>query len=148
MILENTKTRILKYIEFKNISKPQFYSDIDIKRGLLDSDKMNGSVTDVVIAKILATYTDINPIWLLSGEGVMIHSRYYKDGNSVKESSVPYGKNHSSNEQVLIDLIEKKDKEIADLNKQIGRLEYQIEVLKLDQKNLDVGEDVGCADVG
>lgn len=74
MILDNTKARILQYLEYKGISKPQFYTDVDIKRGLLDSDKMNATVTDAIIAKILVAYTDVDPLWLLTGRGSMFRN--------------------------------------------------------------------------
>lgn len=73
-MLVTTKERILHYIECKNIPKSKFYNDLGIKRGLLDSDKLKASVTDVVIAKILAIYKDLNINWLLTGEGNMLRS--------------------------------------------------------------------------
>ena len=69
---ESTKKRILEFIESKGLSKSQFYNDLNIKRGLLDSDKLNASVNDAIIAKILATYPEISPDWLLNGKEPMI----------------------------------------------------------------------------
>ena len=54
MILATTKQRILYFIEKKNITKSVFYEKTDIKRGLLDKDKLDATVSDVYIAKILA----------------------------------------------------------------------------------------------
>lgn len=67
-----TKQRILQYIEFKRISKTIFFQSTDIKRGLLDADKMNATVSDVVLAKILAVYPDLNIEWLITGKGEML----------------------------------------------------------------------------
>lgn len=78
-MLATTKERILHYIECKNIPKSKFYNDLGIKRGLLDSDKLKASVTDVVIAKILAIYKDLNINWLLTGEGNMLRSESEKE---------------------------------------------------------------------
>lgn len=80
-MLVTTKERILHYIECKNIPKSKFYNDLGIKRGLLDSDKLKASVTDVVIAKILAIYKDLNINWLLTGEGNMLRTEYEKEEN-------------------------------------------------------------------
>ena len=74
MILANTKYRILHYIDSKGISKSTFYEETGLKRGLLDKDKMDATVTDVFIAKILAKYKDLNSEWLLTGEGSMLKS--------------------------------------------------------------------------
>lgn len=72
MILVTTKTRLLKYLENKGISKSEFYSFTDIKRGLLDSDKLSAAVPDTTLAKIIAKYPDLNIIWLLTGTGTML----------------------------------------------------------------------------
>lgn len=69
-----TKKRILNYLSYKRLSKPDFYLDTGLKRGLLDSDKIEASVKDTDIAKILAVYPDINPEWLITGQGGMLRS--------------------------------------------------------------------------
>lgn len=71
---ESSKERIVKYINFKGISKSQFYNDLDIKRGLLDTDKLKATIPDTVLAKILVIYSDLNIGWLLTGEGEMLLS--------------------------------------------------------------------------
>ena len=93
MILGGTKDRILQYLKIKNISKPQFYSDLGIKRGLLDADKMNATVTDVIIAKIIVAYTDINPVWLLTGEGAMLKNESSSTSASFPEETQNKKKN-------------------------------------------------------
>lgn len=86
-MLATTKERILHYIECKNIPKSKFYNDLGIKRGLLDSDKLKASVTDVVIAKILAIYKDLNINWLLTGEGNMLRTESEKENIPVAHPS-------------------------------------------------------------
>lgn len=86
-MLVTTKERILHYIECKNIPKSKFYNDLGIKRGLLDSDKLKASVTDVVIAKILAIYKDLNINWLLTGEGNMLRTESEKENIPVAHPS-------------------------------------------------------------
>jgi len=86
-MLVTTKERILHYIECKNIPKSKFYNDLGIKRGLLDSDKLKASVTDVVIAKILAIYKDLNINWLLTGEGNMLRAESEKENIPVAHPS-------------------------------------------------------------
>ena len=39
---------------------------------MLDTDKMDATVKDTDVAKILAAYPDINPEWLITGEGNML----------------------------------------------------------------------------
>lgn len=84
-----TKQRILQFIEFKRISKTVFFQSTGIKRGLLDSDKINSTVSDVVIAKILVTYPDLNIEWLLTGQGQMLKSTVPAVTNHTTEDATP-----------------------------------------------------------
>ncbi len=65
----NSKERILKYLDFKGISKNKFYKETGLSNGFLDK------VNDIGSGKleiILYTYKDINPEWLLTGKGPML----------------------------------------------------------------------------
>ena len=75
MILAGTKSRILQFIDTKGIDKRTFFSDTGIKRGLLDSDKLNSTVSDVFLAKILAAYPELNVEWLITGQGEMLKGK-------------------------------------------------------------------------
>lgn len=135
MILGNTKVRILQYLEYKGISKPQFYTDIDIKRGLLDSDKMNATVTDVVIAKILVKYRDIDPLWLLIGEGSMLRTEQRQQASKSEVQPI------SSIEESSIykEMYKEKDLEVKDLMETVGSLKEQIRQLKRENERLVSG---------
>ena len=76
MIFATTKQRILQYLDCKGIDKRGFFTQTGIKRGLLDADKIQSSVSDISIAKILATFPDINPDWLLTGQGSMLRETH------------------------------------------------------------------------
>jgi hypothetical protein len=76
MIFATTKQRILQYLDCKGIDKRGFFTQTGIKRGLLDADKLQSSVSDISIAKILATFPDINPDWLLTGQGSMLRETH------------------------------------------------------------------------
>lgn len=69
-----TKERILQYIHYLGISKQFFFNMTGLKRGLLDGDKLDSSISDIYLAKILATYPELSPEWLLTGNGEMILS--------------------------------------------------------------------------
>lgn len=74
MNFATTKRRILQYLEYKHITTTIFFQKTGIKRGFLDSDKLNGAVSDLFIAKIIAVFQDISLDWLLTGEGEMLKS--------------------------------------------------------------------------
>lgn len=112
MILATTKTRILEFLDKKGISRPEFYSNTKIKRGLLDSDKLSATVPDTAIAKIIAIYPDLNIVWLLTGEGSMLQSQ-----------NPPVQNN-------LVEYLREKDKKIEELLQENVRLKIELERLK------------------
>lgn len=61
--------RILQFIDYKGVSKLSFYKEVGLSNGFLDRNKSIG--TDNLV-KILKTYPEIDPLWLLLGEGDML----------------------------------------------------------------------------
>lgn len=64
-------SRIKQVIEYKGISERKFSSEIGVSNGFLNK------VSDVgcsKLNKIVETYPEINPTWLLTGNGEMIES--------------------------------------------------------------------------
>lgn len=74
--------RILQYIDYKGINKNKFYNKTGLSNGFLDKVRDIGVSK---IEKILSAYNDINPLWLISGEGDMI-----LDKNKAAEPQAPY----------------------------------------------------------
>lgn len=64
--------RILQILEYKGISKYKFHKDLGLSNGFLDKSRDIG--TDKY-AKILEYFPDINPTWLLTGEGEMLRDK-------------------------------------------------------------------------
>ena len=64
-----TKEKIIKYLNFKNISKRDFYRQTGLSNGFLDSGKHIGSDN---IKLIVDNYHDLNLDWLVMDEGEMI----------------------------------------------------------------------------
>jgi len=63
------KERILEYLDKKGISKYECYKNTGMSRSVLSQP--NGMTEDNML-KFLAYYKDINPTWLLTGEGGMM----------------------------------------------------------------------------
>lgn len=74
--------RILQIIDYKGISKRQFYIKTNLSNGFLDKVKDIGVSK---VEKILNSFPDINPVWLLTGKGEMLLS---SDGN-IRNSTCP-----------------------------------------------------------
>lgn len=63
------KERILKYLDFKGVSKYKFYQETGITNGILSQS--NG-ISEENLLKFLSQYKDISADWLLTGEGEML----------------------------------------------------------------------------
>lgn len=67
--------RVRQYIEAKGISYYAFENSLGASRGSVSKAvKDNKSMGSNVLEKIIALYPDLNPIWLLTGQGDMLTS--------------------------------------------------------------------------
>lgn len=66
-----TKERLVLLIEDRGMSKASFLKKVGLQRGLLDTDKMQGAVSDSHLAKIINTFPEVNLEWLVTGDGQM-----------------------------------------------------------------------------
>jgi phage repressor protein C with HTH and peptisase S24 domain len=69
--ISSIKKNILKFIDYKGISKYKFYQMTSITRGVLDQ---NSGMSEENTAKFLAYFTEVNPEWLLTGVGEMLRA--------------------------------------------------------------------------
>lgn len=67
-----TKEKILKYIDYKGISKRDFYRRTGLSNGFLDSGKHIGSDN---IKIIISAYPEINIEWLVMDNGEMLKTK-------------------------------------------------------------------------
>lgn len=65
----NTVERLLQFIDYKDISKREFYIKTSLANGTLDRPKSIGSES---LSKIHAAYPELNMLWVLYGEGDMV----------------------------------------------------------------------------
>lgn len=65
--------RFDKYMEVKGLNDNKVTNDLSLSVGLLGkSRKENRDLSDRVVEQILNFYTDLNKVWLLTGEGEML----------------------------------------------------------------------------
>lgn len=81
--LSPIKQRILKLIDYMEISKREFYAKTGISRGTLESST---GITEETMAKVFAVYRNINPEWLLTGKGEMIRENCFSYGENDENS--------------------------------------------------------------
>lgn len=127
--LDTTKRRLSQYLKSKRITQQTFFSETGIKRGFLDSDKLEMSVSDDNLAKIFAVYTDIEPMWLISGQGPMLkepNSGIIQTSNNGATSATI---NHASCPGSKCTICDEKDRRIEELKAQIEEKDAQIKSL-------------------
>lgn len=108
------KQRILYFIDEIGITKREFYRRTDISRGTLEN--LSSSVSEIVLEKFIATFDNVNIIWLITGEGEMVksHEVVVNEGSGCK-------------------LCDKKDRLIEKLERQLERQEKEIDRLTPNQ---------------
>ncbi len=88
--MENLIKRLFEYIKAKKISIRQFEIAVGFSNGSLSSQiKSNKSIGSDRLEKILHTYTDLSPDWLMTGEGEMIKSN---NSSFLSEPNLEYKK--------------------------------------------------------
>lgn len=119
MILE----RIKEYIDFKKIAISAFERSIGMSNASFGKSLKNGGAigTDK-LENILIVYADINPIWLLTGEGSMLRDNKTSEKN--KRSSTPI----SPAEESIIYKMYKDEKE--EKEKLVKEKEAKIDLLQ------------------
>ena len=63
--------RILKILDFKNVTKYKFCKDLGVSNAFLDKPR---EITTDKYANILDYFSDVNPEWLLTGKGEMLRN--------------------------------------------------------------------------
>ncbi len=64
------KKNILKYIDYKKISKSEFYRITGITRGVLDHET---GLSEDNVTKFIVSFPEVNKEWLLTGKGEMLN---------------------------------------------------------------------------
>lgn len=68
--------RISMYLQFRSITPHSFEKKILLSNGYFSKQLRNqGSVGSDILIKIHAQYADLNILWVLTGEGQMIHEQ-------------------------------------------------------------------------
>ena len=97
--------RLGQYIDVKGISYYAFENSIDASRGSISKAVKEGkSIGSNVLEKILAVYADLNPVWLLTGNGNMFLNNVEVQPEAIKTYRLKTDKNIDSQQIPLYDL--------------------------------------------
>lgn len=85
----NIKERVLYFTDYKGFAKEKFFEELGVTYGNFKGKAKEKALSSDVLAKIVSKYPELNPEWLLTGEGEMLKS----DNNTpaVAEPQIPSG---------------------------------------------------------
>lgn len=124
--------KISEYIISKGISVYAFENAIGASRGsIAKAIKDNKSIGSNVLENILHIYSDINPDWLLTGQGSMLR------GSQPSEVSEKDNATTSPiQESIIYKLYKEKDAEVGQLKEEIGALKLKLSQYDSDEEQI------------
>lgn len=135
------KDRIIQFIEYKNISINAFEKSIGASKSYISNTK---SISAEVASNILRSYSDLNPGWLLTGEGSMLKENYSREGINAnyngtfhKEAALIVGSGNTVGGGVAGGKAGPLGEELAKLTSQNIKLQIENDHLKMSLKLKD-----------
>ncbi len=122
--------RILLFVYHKNLSMRAFDTSIAVGNGYTSKQSKSGaSVGSDVLERIIDTYPDLNPLWLITGKGAMI-----LEIDSIDEPLPDYGK---SIDEILENKIERiVERQLKKFNEKLDAIPTIDEINTAIQQNL------------
>lgn len=99
---DSVKNRLIKYLNFKGISKSEFGRSIGVSNAYITS--MRKSIQPDKLKAISESYGDLNTNWLLTGEGEMINDKTITT-SSVLQNNSEFKTYFKETRQVMVPLI-------------------------------------------
>lgn len=126
--------RIRKIIDYKKISTRQFCIEVGVANGFLDKVKDVGSEK---LLKILNTYPELSPEWLLTGKGDMlkknekggISQTISGDNNTMSGNDTYMGSSDKETISQLKERLAEAERKLEEKDQQISKLINVIEKL-------------------
>lgn len=142
--------RIADLLDYLGLNALGLSKELGLKTPQIFYDIKSGKcgISKGLAQKIQEHFLNINPAWLVTGEGEMLRCNNEARVNSSSEAasgSELIVKMMNEKQIAPYGLLEDKDKQIEKLNRQIGRLEAELEAAK--RENARKGGRAECADV-
>jgi hypothetical protein len=117
------KKRILQYLDYKGISKYEFYQLTGVSNGVLS--QKNG-FSEENILRVLSVFGELSPEWLITGDGDML-----KSSSNISPSGAPVPSPAQTDQSpgTGCPLCKDKDERIKDLKETIDILKENIKSL-------------------
>ena len=119
--------RLLEYLELKGITENRATAECRLSQGLIYQAKSGKADLGArAMEKILATYTDLNRVWLLTGEGSMLTSEQPEnpmeeqpEERSIVDKLFAILAEEQKSNKILLELLREKDEKIEALQEEI-----------------------------
>lgn len=113
--------RFYKYLAEKSLKPTAIEKEIGLSNGYLSAQKKRGAdMGEGMMLKVIDYFRDINPLWLLTGEGTMLRTDDVPTLPDTTSIDTPI-----SSDTVLLRLMDKLDKKEA----QIDHLQSELRVM-------------------
>lgn len=127
----NIKERILYILEIKGITKSKFFEKIGMTYGNFTGKSKETPLNSDAIGNILLEFPDLNPLWLIIGEGEVL-----KEEGEVISLSKPQENDNNEVVSLLKDKVSLLEKNIALLEKENAYQAKEILLLEKEVSNL------------
>lgn len=122
--------RLKQFIDVKGLTIASFEKSIGMSNASFGKSlKNNGAIGSDKLENILSVYTEINPIWLLTGQGEML-------AGASTSVSAP----QEADSSFLYNMYKEKEAKIEAQAEQIGALKQQVKTLEKQLEDLGFGE--------
>lgn len=120
----SVKERLIEYIKFKRISARKFSISIGVSPGYVNS--ISKSIQPDKLNRITVQYPDLNPEWLLTGEGEMLKAETVNTAHPIIYSA----RDSDDRFDRLMKIVEMQSKQMEVQSKQIEMLLNKIDRLE------------------
>lgn len=124
--------RFYEYLAEKSLKPTTIEKEIGLSNGYLSAQKKRSAdMGEGMMLKVIDYFRDINPMWLLTGEGSMLRTEQKRQASQLEIQSVS-----PTDESIIYKMYKEKDLEVKDLMETIGSLKEQIRQLKRENERL------------
>ena len=119
--------RLLEYLSRKGISENKATVECGLAKGLIYQAKTGrADIGNKAVEKILATYSDLNRVWLLTGEGSMLNESETENpvveepqDKSIADKLFALVESQQRDIKTLLAMLKEKDEEISRLREEL-----------------------------
>ena len=123
----NVKERVLLIAETKRISKTEFFKDVELSYANFKGGQKNTALSSDAMIAIWIKHPDINPTWLLMGEGAMMRKN---DSGDISAPTVETAPATAEGLAIYKHLVNALEQTIKAQEKTILSLEGQVSLLQ------------------